>query len=62
MQEQGVEESNSPGHLVGENHTALRGTKRFVKLQQTNQQQSESLRFTRLRVALSQGLRLRYLR
>lgn len=27
MQEQGVEESDSPGYLIGENHTALRDTK-----------------------------------
>ena len=28
MQKQGVEEGNSPGHLVGENHTPLKETER----------------------------------
>ncbi len=40
MQEQGVEESDGPGHLVGENHTTLRDTKTrglVSKLHQTHE-------------------------
>lgn len=69
VQEQRVEESNGPGHLVGENHASLSDTKKLGGLDEpftpkhiTRVSDRLILGLTRLRVALSQGLRLRYRR
>lgn len=68
VQEQSVEESNGPGHLVGENHTSLRdANNRSVRWEVHTDTQKTRVWcliqiLTRPRVALSQGLRLRYRR